>query len=101
MEKVLLHLQSMAAKMESCFKILQRQMDYFGGKLVSVDQQFGDLNTGIGKQKINSEHLRAKVNALQTVLSAVMKDNMPLHFKREAEKHSIKSENGQVQGESE
>lgn len=43
-------------------------MDYFGGKLVSVDQQFGDLNTGTGNQKINSEHLRAKVNALQTCI---------------------------------
>lgn len=36
-------------------------MDYFGGKLVSVDQQFGDLNTGIGKQKINSEHLEPRL----------------------------------------
>lgn len=31
------------------------------------------------------------------VLSAAMKDNMPLHFKWEAEERSIKSENGQVQ----
>lgn len=36
-------------------------MDYFGGKLVSVDQQFGDLKTGIGNQKINSKHLELRL----------------------------------------
>lgn len=36
-------------------------MDCFGGKLVSADQQFGDLKGGIGNQEINSEHLEPRL----------------------------------------
>lgn len=75
-------------------------MDYFGGKLVSVDQQFGDLRTGIGNEKDQFRTLIAEVNALKTALSAAIKDNAPLRREWEADKHSIKRENGQIRNES-
>lgn len=36
-----LHFQALPAKVEPGFQILQRQMDYFSGKFIPGDQQFG------------------------------------------------------------
>lgn len=71
-------------------------MDYFGGKLVPADRQFGGSEEWNWKAEDQFQTLRAEVNALQAALSAAMRDNSPLHFNCGAGERGLKSENGKV-----